>query len=88
MARYLIESKHTPKECLTALDEIMSKGTDVLDKFEWGCMAGEHVGWAYVDADNETSVKRLIPGYLQNKTHIVKLNKFTPDQIRSFHEKK
>jgi len=51
MAKYLIESPHTEEECLQALDETLEKGTDLLAKFDWGCMSGEHTGWAVVDAE-------------------------------------
>jgi len=28
MSKYLIESRHTPEECLRALDEILAQGAD------------------------------------------------------------
>jgi hypothetical protein len=32
-------------------------------------------------------VKEAIPTFLKGKTRIVKLNNFTPEQIREFHKK-
>ena len=87
MSRYYVESIHTKEECLRALDEILAKGSDVLDKYEWGCMAGDHTGYAIVEADSEVEVKRIIPSFLAGKSRIVKLNRFTVDQIRDFHRK-
>ena len=84
---YQIESSHTPDECLKALDEVLAKGAQNLAKFEWGCMAGDHRGWATVEARNESEVQNLIPSSLRGKTQIVPVTKFTPDQIRSFHQK-
>ena len=85
MDRYIIESPHTKEECLRALDEVLAEGPAVLNKFDWGCQAGDHTGYAVVDAENETNVLKLIPTFLRNKTRIIKVGKFTPEQIRSFH---
>ncbi|MBP2674217.1 MAG: hypothetical protein H6Q84_1057 [Deltaproteobacteria bacterium] len=87
MDRYHVESIHTPEECLRALDEIVAKGSDVLGKYEWGCMAGDHTGYAVIEAGSEAEVKKIVPSFLIGKTKIVKLNKFTVDQIRDFHKK-
>jgi hypothetical protein len=87
MERYFIESPHTVQECLNALDGILAKGAGVLAKYEWGCMAGDHTGYAIVEARSESEAKETIPAFLGGKARIVKLNKFTPEQIREFHRK-
>lgn len=87
MSKYLIESPHTKEQCLQALDDTLAKGPGVLAKYEFGCMAGDHRGWAIVDADNVNAVRNLIPDTLRSKSRIVPLTEFTPDQIRSFHQK-
>ncbi len=85
MSRFVIESQHTKEECLKALDETLAKGPEVLKKFEWGCAAGDHTGYALIDAENESGVRKMIPGFLEEKTKVVKVGKFTPEQIKSFH---
>ena len=87
MDRYFVESPHTQQECLRALDEILAKGKGVLGRYEWGCMAGDHTGYAIVEAGSESEAKETIPGFLAGKARVVKLNKFTPEQIREFHTK-
>ena len=87
MERYFVESPHTPEECLRALDEILAKGPGNLAKYEWGCMAGDHTGYAIVEAPHESEVKETIPNFLRGKARVVKLNKFAPEQIREFHRK-
>lgn len=87
MERYLVESPHTPEECLRALDEILAKGPGVLADYEWGCMAGDHTGYAIVEARSASEVKDNIPSFLRGKARVVQLNKFTPEQIREFHKK-
>jgi len=84
---YIIESRHTPQECLRALDDVLERGPEVLDRFEWGCAKGEHTGWALVEAGSESEVRGMIPESVLDKTRIVEVSKFTPDQIKSFHEK-
>jgi hypothetical protein len=84
MATYLIESPHTKQECLDALDALREK-PDLLSKFEWGCMAGEHTGYAVVDAPNEQAVRGLIPDNVRGKAKILAVTKFTPQQIEGFH---
>jgi len=87
MERYFVESPHTPQECLRALDEILAKGPGVLGRYEWGCMAGDHTGYAIVEARSESEVRESIPPFLGGKARVVKLNKFTAEQIQDFHRK-
>jgi hypothetical protein len=87
MAQYLIESPHTKEECLRALDETLAKGPEVLDRFEYGCSAGDHRGWATVEAKTESQARELVPSFLRAKARVVPVSKYTPEQIRSYHEK-
>jgi hypothetical protein len=88
MARYMIQSPHKPEECLKALDEELAKGKDILDKIEFGCKAGDHTGYAIVDATTKNdALNRYVPSFLQNKARVVEVGKFTPEMIKSFHEK-
>jgi len=87
MAKYMIESPHTEEECLKALDETLAKGSDLLAKFEWGCMAGEHTDWTIVEAGSESAARNMLPTFVRSKARVIKVSKFTPEQIKSFHEK-
>jgi hypothetical protein len=86
MPQYLIESPHTKEECLKALDETLAKGPDVLNRFEYGCMSGDHRGWATVEAGSENQAREYVPSFLRSKTRVVQVGRFTPEQIRSFHK--
>ncbi|MBI5810418.1 MAG: hypothetical protein HZB21_04425, partial [Deltaproteobacteria bacterium] len=57
MSRYLIESPHTKEECLRALDETLAKGAQILNKFDWGCVAGDHTGYALIECENDSKVR-------------------------------
>lgn len=85
--RYVIETPHNPQECLKALDEHLSKGPDILKKFNFGCKAGDHTGYALVDVKNELEAKEFIPTFLSAKARIVEVDTYTPDVIRSLHAK-
>ncbi len=84
---YMIKSSHTPEECLKALDEQLARGPDILKKFYYGCRAGDHTGYAIVDAKNEMEARNLVPGFLLDKTRIVQVDLFTPEVIKSLHAK-
>ncbi len=84
---YLVVSPHTKEECLRALDEELAKGPDMLKKVYFGCNAGDHTGYAIVDVKSEAEARKLVPDFLINKARIVQLGQFTPEMIRSFHEK-
>ena len=88
MAKYMIESPHSNKDCLKAMDEISAQGPQFLEKFDFGCGAGVHTGWAVVDAASESAAKNMLPSFLRGKAHVTAVNKYTPEQIKSFHEKK
>jgi hypothetical protein len=87
MPQYLIESPHTKEECLKALDETLAKGPEVLNRFEYGCMAGDHRGWATVEAPSESQARDYVPSFLRSKARVVAVGRFTPEQIRSYHQK-
>ena len=87
-AKYLVTMPHTEAECLKALDDIVATNPKLLDKCWFGCMAGNHTGWATVDAKSEADARAMLPKDAQEKAQIVKVDKMTADQIKSFHEKK
>lgn len=88
MATYQLESPHTDAECLRALDEISAgtRGSELLKKMHFGCMSGVHTGWAVVDAADEAAAKELLPAFLRGRAKAVKVDLFTPEQIKGFHK--
>jgi hypothetical protein len=85
-ARFIVIARHTPEECLKTLDDVSGKSSKLLATFDWGCMVGDHTGYATIEAKDEAAVKAMLPADMRD-VKIVKLNKFTPQQIKSFHEK-
>lgn len=85
--KFLIMSPHTKETCLKDLDAVMTETPQLLDRFEWGCMAGDHTGYLIVEAKNEEAAREMLPTALRKDARIIPLNKFTADQIRSYHQK-
>jgi hypothetical protein len=85
MAQYLIESPHTKEECLKALDELATK-PELLERFAFGCAAGEHTGFGMVEARNENDAKAMVPSVVRGKARVHPLTRFTVEQIQQFHK--
>jgi hypothetical protein len=88
MPRYLIESSHTPEECLKALDEVLAQGPEALARYDFGCAVGDHSNhraYTMIEAANEVAARNILPMLLRGKAQVIEVGKFTPEQIRSFH---
>ncbi len=85
MARYLVTCLHTPEECVAELDSIVGHSKEMLGRFDWGCKTGEHTGWAVVEAGNEATARMFLPSNIRAKASVCLVNKFTPEDIQSFH---
>jgi hypothetical protein len=51
-------------------------------------MSGDHTGYVIVEAGSESEARENVPSFLRGKARIVKVDKFTPEQIKSFHQMK
>jgi hypothetical protein len=74
MDRYIIVSPHTAEDCDRAIKEIHAAG--YLHHFEWGCKDNDHTGWAIIEAMNHEHAKQIVPWFLRDRAHVVKLVKF------------
>ena len=88
MARYLVQARHTPQDCLQALDDIVALGPNEIDRYDFGCAAGDHsnhVCFCSTEADSETAVRASLPGSIRDQAQIIEVGKFTVEQIKAFH---
>jgi hypothetical protein len=83
MNRYLVESHHSMEECLHALDLVVAAGH--ITHYDWGCDCGVHTGWVVLEAENEEEALLSVPTFIRHKARAIQLTKFTPEDIRSFH---
>jgi hypothetical protein len=86
MARYIVETPHSPEECLRTMDALEAKGADYLAKFDFGCLHGEHTAFGRIDAASEKAACDEIPSSLRPKARVTQVDRFTPDQVRKFHQ--
>ena len=83
---YYVQVKHTPEQCMNLLMDMKSKGDAFLSKFEFGCMSGDHTGYAFLSGKSEEDVKQMLPKDEQSMAKIQKVDKFTADQIEQIHK--
>ena len=74
MERYIIVSPHTAEDCDRAIKEIHAAG--YLNHFEWGCKDNDHTGWAIIEAVNHEHARQIVPWFLRDRAHVVRLVKF------------
>ncbi len=85
--RYIIETSHKPEDCVSALDAMVEQDKKLLAKMDWGCLSGDHTGYVIIEAASEQDARAKLPEKLRTSAKVTKLNKFTPKEIASFHEK-
>jgi hypothetical protein len=83
MDRYLIEVPHEEEKiaCARAAKMLLDTGSHFLSHADWGCSDGVHKGWVIVEAESKEQAKQMLPPSERNQAVIVKLNKFTIDEI-------
>jgi hypothetical protein len=79
MERYLIETPHTDLDCHLLISQVYAMG--YLYHFDWGCPDGVHCGWAIIEAEDEAQARLAVPALVRNKARVVKLTKFTGEEI-------
>jgi hypothetical protein len=85
MARYIVEIDHTPEECVAALDSVVAMSRELIGRFDWGCKADHHSGWAVIEAQDEATARRMLPTIVRQSAKVVQINKFTVEDVQSFH---
>ena len=88
MPRYIIQSDHTLEDCVRVLDGFVQAGAHYLESADWGCEYGVHTGWLVVEANDDHDANLMAPPVFRKDAKVVKLNKFTPQQVRDFHNEK
>ncbi len=83
MARFLIEVSHEAEKtaCARAVKLLISTGSHFLTHTDWGCCDGVHKGWITIDAESKEEVRTFLPPEYRLMAKIVKLNKFTMEEI-------
>ena len=85
MARYLLTVPHTDEDCVAELDSVFGHSKELLARFDWGCKAGQHIGWVVLEAADDQTARRMLPITVRDKANVSLLNKFTPEDVQAFH---
>ena len=87
MARYLVELPHTKEDCVAALDSVVAHSHSLMDRIDWGCGEDVHTGWLVIEAQDANAAKAMVPTNIRDTAKAVQLVKFTPEQVKAFHDK-
>ncbi len=49
-------------------------------------MDGEHTAWIIVEAESDAEARLMVPPVIRDTALLVKLNRFTPEQIMELHK--
>ena len=86
MPSFLIESPHTPDECLKTLDQVLAAG--YLTHFQWGCPSGQHTGYAILEAASKAEALMSVPALVRGKARVVELMQFNSQHVKAMHDAK
>ena len=83
MARFLIEVPHEAEKvaCTLAVRILLTTGSHFLTHADFGCLDGEHKAWITVEGESKEEVRSILPPTYRSQAKIVKLNKFTLEEI-------
>lgn len=83
MDRFIIEVPHKaePQACLEAIKVLLGTGSHYLTNADFGCFDGEHKAWVLVEADSKEEARGIIPSLYRDQAKVVKLNKFSMEDI-------
>ncbi len=85
MARYIVQDANEVAECLQTLDLFLRAGVHYLTNAEWGCRDGVHTAWIIIEAGDDSEVRRMLPPVIRDRAEVVRLNRFSPEEIRDLH---
>ena len=85
MNRFLVISPHTQEDCKNVLQQVLAAG--YITHFEWGCMDGDHTGWAILEAEDAREAMMAVPTSQRGKARAVKLTSFTRADVENMHGK-
>ena len=81
--KYFLELPHEEKDCAEAIKLVHIRG--YIEAFDWGCADGEHTAVMILEAANEEEVINILPPLLRPKARVVKLNKYSPEDVEALH---
>jgi hypothetical protein len=83
MEKYLIEVPHDAEKvaCARTIQTFLNTGSHFLMNADWGCEEGVHKAWFVLELESKEEARAILPPAYRSQATIVKLNKFTLDQV-------
>ena len=83
MPKFLIEVPHAAEKaaCARAIRIFLETGSHFLTNADWGCYDGEHKAWIVLEAENKEEARFVLPPSFRPQAKIVRLNKFTMEEV-------
>ena len=83
MPRFLIEVPHEEEllACAQVVESFLNYGSHFATKADWGCTDGIHKAWITIETDSKEDAVNILPPAYRSQATIIKLNKFTMDEI-------
>jgi hypothetical protein len=83
MPRFLIEVPHEEEllACAQVVESFLNYGSHFATKADWGCSDGVHKAWITIETDSKEDAVNVLPPAYRSQATIIKLNKFTMDEI-------
>ncbi|UCD65662.1 MAG: hypothetical protein JSW69_06500 [Deltaproteobacteria bacterium] len=83
MPKFLIEVPHEEEllACAQVVESFLNYGSHFATNADWGCSDGVHKAWITIDTDSKEDARNILPPAYRKQATIVKLNKFTMEEI-------
>jgi len=82
VAQFLVESPHTKEDCDKIVKQTLAMG--FLTHFHWGCVVGDHRGWAMIEAENEKEALLSVPSLIRSKSKAIQIIQFDPREVEGW----
>ena len=88
MSKFLIEVPHEENllACAHVVEIFLNYGSHFATKADWGCTDGVHKAWITIETDNKEDARNILPPAYRAQASIIKLNKFTKEEINEILE--
>ena len=83
MPKFLIEVPHEEEllACAQVVESFLNYGSHFATKADWGCTDGVHKAWITIETESKEDARNILPPAYRSQATIVKLNKFTMEEI-------
>jgi hypothetical protein len=81
MAEYVIEFPHEPDEHDRIVASVLRMAPGAQRTFLWGCRAGVHKAWAFVEAAGQGEALDTLPERLKPRASVTRVEQLTPAEV-------